>query len=319
MLKLDYLTDRQYILNLLTGLLLLVCYFLMSAPSVTFEDSGTLITAVVSLGVSHQPGYPLWTELTRILSSIIPGDIASSINRTSGLLFAVAFIIFAFILDEYKVKAFYKVIFTILAGLLPAFLSQAIIAEVYGFNLLLMTSCWYSAIKSRQETRWLYLFAYITGISISHHYALLPLIIPLIYFNYRKFISSKQKLIIPLSFMFMIIGSSTYILLLFHFRNKAGFDIIQIKSISGLLKYYFMFSYSNESQPFIQKFLNLSLYFLKKNIFALPYYLLMLLGFTGMLFRIYKLIKDKELFELSFWIAFSIISYLGMAYSLNSY
>ena len=39
-------------------------YFYTMAPTVTLEDSGELAVASDYLGVSHPPGYPIWTLLT---------------------------------------------------------------------------------------------------------------------------------------------------------------------------------------------------------------------------------------------------------------
>lgn len=61
------------------------------APSVTFGDSGELLSAAISLGVGHPPGYPLWTlvahGLIRLHAFATPGCAA---NLLSALALGVA-------------------------------------------------------------------------------------------------------------------------------------------------------------------------------------------------------------------------------------
>ncbi|MGW8319342.1 MAG: glycosyltransferase family 117 protein [Candidatus Promineifilaceae bacterium] len=54
-------------------------------------DSGELVTAAVTLGVPHPPGYPLYVVLGKIFATVIPiGTIAFRLNLLSAILMSVA-------------------------------------------------------------------------------------------------------------------------------------------------------------------------------------------------------------------------------------
>lgn len=64
-------------------------YLLTLAPTVTFEDSGELIAAAYTLGVPHQPGYPLFTIMGRVFTLLPFGNIAYRVNLMSAFLSAL--------------------------------------------------------------------------------------------------------------------------------------------------------------------------------------------------------------------------------------
>jgi len=65
-------------------------YVATLAPSVTFEDSGELISAAYTLGVPHEPGYPLWTMIAHVFTWLPVGDVALRVNLMSAASTAVA-------------------------------------------------------------------------------------------------------------------------------------------------------------------------------------------------------------------------------------
>jgi hypothetical protein len=67
-----------------------VLYCVTLAPTVTFEDSGELISAAFSLGVPHEPGYPLWTMIAHVFTWLPFGNVALRCNLMSAVFTAVA-------------------------------------------------------------------------------------------------------------------------------------------------------------------------------------------------------------------------------------
>ena len=66
-------------------------YLYTLAPNVTLEDSGEYITAAVTLGVTHPPGYPTWTTLTHLLVTLLPiGNVAWRVNLFSAICGSIA-------------------------------------------------------------------------------------------------------------------------------------------------------------------------------------------------------------------------------------
>src|ERR1017187_9017147 len=85
--KIIYPDNRNiyfYSALLLSFLVTFIVYVLTLAPSISFEDSGELITAAYSLGIPHEPGYPLFTLFGKLFTILIPfGNIAYRVNMMS--------------------------------------------------------------------------------------------------------------------------------------------------------------------------------------------------------------------------------------------
>src|SRR5881296_2406790 len=60
-----------------------ILYFLTAAHDIVVGDSPELITAAVTLGVAHAPGYPLFTILGHLFSLLPFGPIPFRVNLLS--------------------------------------------------------------------------------------------------------------------------------------------------------------------------------------------------------------------------------------------
>src|SRR6266478_9356922 len=60
-----------------------VLYFVTAARDIVVGDSPELITAAVTLGVAHAPGYPLFTMLGHLFSLVPFGSIPFRVNLFS--------------------------------------------------------------------------------------------------------------------------------------------------------------------------------------------------------------------------------------------
>src|SRR5436190_7814331 len=60
-----------------------VLYFLTAARDIVVGDTPELITAAVTLGVAHPPGYPLFTMLGHLFSVLPFGSIPFRVNLLS--------------------------------------------------------------------------------------------------------------------------------------------------------------------------------------------------------------------------------------------
>jgi hypothetical protein len=61
-------------------------YVYTLSPTLTFGDSGELITAAYWLGIAHPPGYPIWCLLGKLFT-LIPVRMASPCLSRQSLLF----------------------------------------------------------------------------------------------------------------------------------------------------------------------------------------------------------------------------------------
>jgi hypothetical protein len=180
--------------GLLVALLAFAVYLVTLSPFMTWEDSGELATAVATLGVPHPTGYPLFALLGRIFSLLPLGDLRV-IVKLNGMV-ALTCAASAWI--------FYRLFLAFLTGrnLFPpragkaspppgapwaeaaagmgalalsfsaTFWSEGVSLEVYALHLLMLSlvglSFVFSLERPDQERPWI-LFAYILGLSFSHH------------------------------------------------------------------------------------------------------------------------------------------------------
>jgi hypothetical protein len=79
----EYRSILFYVTMGLSFIVSLFFYILTLAPTVTFEDSGELITAAYRLGIAHEPGYPLFTMLGKVFSCFPYGNVAWRLNFMS--------------------------------------------------------------------------------------------------------------------------------------------------------------------------------------------------------------------------------------------
>lgn len=183
---------------LLAASLSLAVYIATLAPTVTFEDSGELITAAYRLGIPHEPGYPLYTLLGHVAAQIPLGNVAYRINLLSALCTALG--IFFLTLAVLRTASHLQhkhlparehpdlqtQIAALVSGLLAAFAfetwEQSVIAEVYGLHtafvgtILYLAIAWTFAESHRRKRTIALATALILGLASSHHTTTLLLI-----------------------------------------------------------------------------------------------------------------------------------------------
>jgi hypothetical protein len=180
----------------------LLLYLVTLAPTVTFEDSGELIAAAYTLGVPHEPGYPLWTMIAHLFTWLPVGDVAYRVNLMSAVCssLAAAFIAWTTLLvidgvaaarpggrlaasawlPELEGQALWLACAAAAAaGILGATArttwSQSIIAEVYGLNaalvglLALLTVAWTRSATPKGRTRLFYAVCFVLGLGLTSH------------------------------------------------------------------------------------------------------------------------------------------------------
>ncbi|MFZ0544113.1 MAG: DUF2723 domain-containing protein [Candidatus Promineifilaceae bacterium] len=118
-------------------------------------DGGELITAAVTLGVPHPPGYPTYVLIGKLFSLLPVGTVAYRFNLLSGVSTAVAagFVTaIVYQITNHPLPATKNFIPAIATGLTFAFTSlvwsQAIIAEVYALNLAFVAAFLYFLLTS---------------------------------------------------------------------------------------------------------------------------------------------------------------------------
>jgi hypothetical protein len=152
-------------------------------PTFGWGDSSELITAAYHLGVGHSPGYPTWMIVAYPFAHLPIGDVAFRVNFMTALLGAVG------------VALLYSVYRTIAGGRVAAVVGALCFAfsttfwditteaEVYTLHIcfaglvLLLVLGWR---RARKDT-WLYLLAWVIGISLGNHALTILMAPPIIY------------------------------------------------------------------------------------------------------------------------------------------
>src|SRR3989344_6509472 len=85
---------RRYFFYILAFLIPFIFYLLTLSPTVSFGDTGELITASATLGIPHPPGSPIWVLLSHLFTYIPVGSIAYRVNLSSAFFVAASSLVF---------------------------------------------------------------------------------------------------------------------------------------------------------------------------------------------------------------------------------
>jgi hypothetical protein len=148
-------------------------YPFFQSPGLTGGDSGDLVTASALGGVSHPPGYPLYTFLGWLITRLPIGpNPAYRVGFLSSI--PAAFSIFlGFLISEKIVK---NRLLALIAALILAFnylfWFQAEVQEVFALHLMFLFLTAYLVILwlEKPEKKRVYFLALITGLEFSHHH-----------------------------------------------------------------------------------------------------------------------------------------------------
>lgn len=172
--------------------LLLLTYWLTAAPTVSFWDCPEYVSAAWRLEVGHPPGNPTWMLVERVFTMLAPSGkyAAWIVNLSSGLFTAFAAYFLARTLFaaigwvQKSLKAKRWPLLTRCVGAMVGALSfgwcdstwySAIEAEVYAFSIFMTALCVWIAVKwayssdYTRSTRYLFLLAYLFGLSLGIH------------------------------------------------------------------------------------------------------------------------------------------------------
>jgi hypothetical protein len=200
------------------------CYCLTLAPSITWEhdgvDSGDLVTAAYTLGIAHPPGYPLFILLAR-LSMLLPlGEVAYRVNLMSAVLAAATVSVVyltILLLRPRDIGAPSSLIIAaasaLLLGLSRTFWEQAIIAEVYSLNALLVALfvLFATQYSRTQERQWLWATVLAIGLGMSNHFSVLLFVPGALFLILKR--RQRQPATYLVAVAFFLLGLSPYLYL----------------------------------------------------------------------------------------------------------
>lgn len=329
--------------------LAVICVFLLPymvylsalCPTVYVGDSGELVASAYTMGIAHPPGYSLYAVLGKIFIILVPlANIAYRINLITALLASLTVLLLYLLIirlsvcgvrgSEYashKPQTAYLVSFiafsiSLCFAFSKTFWSQAVDAEVYTLNMLLVILTFYLLMQWKEQidagkfhiTRHFYLFSFIYGLSFTHHPTMIPLGLiyaVFIFINIKK-ISNKEFL--TKAVLLFVIGFSIYLYLPIRSLANPLMDWGNPETFKNTFEHIFRRQYGKISK--IPRSLPLFISQLK------TYFELMFSQFTPYLLifiplGIYSLIKSYSKYILAVTISIFLVFGVALTYVLN--
>ena len=213
----------------ITFLLIFGTYLYTLCPTISTGDSGEFCAASVILGLSHSPGYPLYSLLGKIFTLSIPfGNLAYRINLLSAVFSCLSLLLIGKMLLQFGKNnngstLFEKItviISLIILALSPALWKTSIQAEVFTLNIFFIALIVYFSVSSLPLLIKLYMVFFLTGLGIGNHLTLVLVIPGLALFLYSIIKKNNYSLSGLLSakhiagcILFFLIGYSVYLYL----------------------------------------------------------------------------------------------------------
>lgn len=198
-------------------------------------------------GISHPPGYPLFTLLC---SAIVQSPGVVSGNMISAVLGALAVALLYIICFRLTRDRGFSYVASLAWGFSATFWSQAIIIEVYTLAAFMFTVCWWLLLEFQRTTqlRYWFLLCLAFGLSLSNHWPLMLLSsLGLVAAGYESIGLLLQKLRSPAvllaTILSFIAGLLPYLTLLVSEPTIAVFG--GIDSLDGFLRYVSRSLYSD--------------------------------------------------------------------------
>lgn len=161
-----------YIDSIIIFIITFSTYFSNISPSVYGGDSGDFLSAIISKGIPHPSGYPLYTLIGILFNNLPLGHTSAWRVGLSSALFASLTIVFTYLTSYEIVK---KRWISLIAGLTLAFLYPfwiyAEVAEVFSLHCLMIVSISYLCIKyiKEKKQKTLYLLSFLSGLSLTNN------------------------------------------------------------------------------------------------------------------------------------------------------
>jgi tetratricopeptide (TPR) repeat protein len=202
----------------------LAAYVITLPRTITFEDSGQIITAAARLGVSHPSGYPLATLVGQAFTLAPWGRMAWRVNLASAATAAACCLVLFFLLRRLflEIKAEARVAAAASAagaavafGLSRTFWSQAVVAEAYAVNALALAVVLYAAFNFARgaDARFGYLAAFASGLALAAHTSSAIVTLPAAVYLLWRFRRLPSPRALGLALALVLLGFMVYLYL----------------------------------------------------------------------------------------------------------
>ncbi|MFH1824072.1 MAG: tetratricopeptide repeat protein [Candidatus Firestonebacteria bacterium] len=308
---------KSKLITVLPFIISLFFYLLTICPTLYIGDDGEIVSAAYTLGISHPPGYPLYTILGKIFTYLPLSNIAFRINLLSAFFGSLTILLLFLTLSTLFTFSTSTTSFTfptLFASLLFAFSSTFWSASlhvkggIYTLNTFFIISLFYVLLINSPN-----LFGLLLGFGLANHNTLslfIPSFLIFIYVYRRNWLKfSILKYILLLIF----IGLSTYLYLIIRANAKPLMNWGDPYNLERAIYHIFRKQYGEISKwpHTVVSFINICSVYWKWLLKEFTPYLLILIPFG--VYKFYKL--DKKLFWIFMFTTLTTI--FGMIYVLN--
>lgn len=152
------------------GALLLVLYIATAAHDLVYGDSPELVTAAVSLGVAHAPGYPVWTMLANLFTRLPIDTLSFRVSLFSAVCATAAVLVTYATAYRLSRSVAAAAAAATLLGVAPVFWTWAIVPEVFALHALLAATVVMFLVAWHQggRTRDFVAAAFVGGLGLAH-------------------------------------------------------------------------------------------------------------------------------------------------------
>lgn len=232
---------REHIALLSCLFVLAVLYSLTIPTEITLEDAGIFQMTCHLGGISHPPGYPLFTG---ICQAIVFGDSPLVGNAISTVFALAAVATLYFVVLEIGQDRLTALFAATSYGVTRCLWSQALIIEVYSFAAFLFLLCWWLLLRfsNTQNLRYWYGASFCAGLAISNHWPLFILsclgFVSLI--GSFPFVSLLRLRTLLISIVLVLLGLTPYLLLFVEAPQIAMYGQVTSENfISYFLREYY--------------------------------------------------------------------------------
>jgi len=243
---LQFLSRSDYLVSLIVCTLTFCVYAFTAAPGVTLADSADFMSGVLTLGIVHAPGYPLYTVLGHLFSLLPFGEPAFRVNLFSAVWGSLCLGIVFLTLRMLFIERIHAVFATLLLGFTTVFWSKTAVAEVYTFHAFLLACIvfWILSYNRDKKRSQLYLIFLTTGLALSNHYPLVILTgLGLVFLLDRRHLHATDFV---KGLMFLGLGLTPYLYLFIQASNlELQYNFDKISDFGMVVDHIFRQRYPN--------------------------------------------------------------------------
>lgn len=226
-------------------------YFYTLCPTVSVHaDAAELATVVLTRGIAHPPGYPLFTLLAIPFSFLPFGEPAWRINLASAFFASLTCSVIYLFLERITKNKLAALAGALTLAFSKFFWHNALISEVFTLNtllaglLLLVFQIW----QEKQQKQWLFLFLLIAGLGLTNHHTIVflyPLF--LIWFLVKKGWKELQWLDYLKGSAILLAGFSPYLYVILAAKTQPFLNWENPQNLTGFIRLFTRATYGSLS------------------------------------------------------------------------